>query len=68
LVSVVFVAKRGLAFRRDENVGSPKKISKKFETFFKQIFEKEDAMLLASDFATVSQITNRCQILYHGAS
>jgi len=68
LVSVVFVAKRGLAFRRDENVGSPKKISKKFETFFKQIFEKEDAMLLASDFATVSQITNHCQILYHGAS
>jgi len=55
LVSVVkVVAERGLAFRDDENVGSPRKIFQKiFKTFFKQILKKEDAMFLATGFSTV---------------
>jgi len=32
------------------------------ESFSKQILKKEDAMLLATGFATVSQIANHCQI------
>ena len=56
LVSVVrFIAERGLAFRDDENFGWPRKFYQKiFETFFKQILIKEDAMLLVTGFATVS--------------
>jgi len=33
-----------------------------FKTFFQQILKKEDAMPLATGFATVSQITNHCPI------
>jgi len=65
LVSVVkFIAERGLAFRDDENVGSSRKLfQKNFQTFFQAKFQKkEDAMLLMTDFATVSQIANYCQI------
>jgi len=58
---VKFIAERGLAFRDDENVGSPRKFYQKiFNTFFKQILKKGDAMLLASGFPTVSQIANYC--------
>jgi len=32
------------------------------ETFFKQNFKKGNAMLLVTGFATVSQITNNCQL------
>jgi len=55
LVSVVkFIAERGLAFRDDENAGSPRKFFQKiFKTFLKQILKKEDTMLLATAFATV---------------
>jgi len=55
LVSVVkVIAERGLEFRDDENVGSPRKIFQKiFKTFFKQILKKEDAMFLATGFSTV---------------
>jgi len=55
LVSVVkFIAETGLAFRDDEDVGSPRKIFQKiFKTFFKQILKKEDAMFLATGFSTV---------------
>ena len=56
LVSVVkFIAERGPAFRDDENVGSSRKL-------FQAKLKKEDAMLLVTDFATVSQIANHCQI------
>jgi len=62
LVSIVkFIAERGLAFTDDDNVESHRKFYKKmFKTFFKQIFKKGDAMLLATGFATVSQIANYC--------
>jgi len=55
LVSVVkFIAERGLAFRDDENFGSPRKIFQKiFKTFFQQILKKEDAMFLTTGFSTV---------------
>jgi len=55
LVSVVkFIAERGPAFRDIENVGTPRNFFQKlFKTFFKQIPKKEDAMLLATGFATV---------------
>jgi len=64
LVSVVkFIAERGLAFRDDENVGPPRKFFQKIsKLFFKQILKKEDAMLLATGFATVPQIASDCQI------
>jgi len=64
LVSVVkLIAERGLVFRDDENVGSTIKFFQKmFKTFFKQILKKEDAMLPATCFATVSQIANHCQM------
>jgi len=43
---VKFIAERGLAFRDDENVGLPRKFFQKiFKTYFKQILEKEVAML-----------------------
>jgi len=63
LVSVIkFIAERGLAFRDDENVGSPRSFFQKiFKAFFKQI-EKNDVMLLATGLVTVSQIANPCQI------
>jgi len=65
LVSVVkFIAERGLAFRDDENVGSPRKFSKKFSELFSSKIPKQDAMLLVTDFATVSQIANHCQISF----
>jgi len=59
-ISVVkFIAERELAFRDHENAGSPRKFFKKFfKTFFKQILKKEDAVLLATGFPTVSQTTN----------
>jgi len=62
LVSVVkSIAERGLAFRDDDNVESPRKFYKKmFKTFFKQILKIEDAMPLATGFATVLQIANYC--------
>jgi len=62
LVSVVtFIDERRLAFADNENVGSPKQFFQKtFETFFKQILKKEDAMFLATGCATVSQIANYC--------
>jgi len=62
LVSIAkFIAERGLAFRDDDNVESHRKFYKKIsKTFFKQIFKKEDVMLLATGFATVSQIANYC--------
>ena len=54
LVSVVkFIAERGLAFRDGENAVSPRKF---------QILKKEDTMLLAAGFATVSHIAGHCQI------
>jgi len=38
---VKFIAERGLAFRVDENVGSPRMFFQKiFKTFFKQILKK----------------------------
>jgi len=61
--AVKFIAERGLAFRDDENLGSPRnffqKISKLISSKFKK---KEDAMLLATGFSPVSQIANPCQI------
>jgi len=43
LVSVTkFIAERGLAFRDDENVGSPRKIfQKNFQNFFQANIEKK---------------------------
>jgi len=59
---IKFIAERGLVFRDDENVGSPRKFFQKiFKIFFKQILKKEDAMLPATGFATVSQIANPYQ-------
>jgi len=58
---VKFIAERGLAFRGNENVGSPKKFFQKiFRTFFKKILKKEDAVLLVTGFAPVSHIANYC--------
>jgi len=65
LVSVVkLIAERGLVFRNDENVESPRNFFQKFFTNFFQanIKKQEDAMLLAAGFATVSQIANHCQM------
>jgi len=65
LVSVVkFIAERGLAFKDDENVEwSRKFFQTKFRIFFQaKCSKKEDAMLLVTNFATVSQIANHCQI------
>jgi len=64
LVSIVkFVAERGLAFRNDETVGSPRNFFQIiFQNFFKQNFKKQDAMLLVTGFATVLQIANHYQI------
>ena len=66
LVSVVkFIAER-LAFRADENVESPRTFFQKiFKTSFKEMtrfLSSEDAMLLVTGFATVSQIANHSQI------
>jgi len=65
LVSVIkFIAERGLAFRDDDNVGSPKNFFQKiFKTLLKQKLKKEDAMLLARGLTTVSQIANPYQII-----
>jgi len=62
--AVKFIAERGLAFRDDENVGSPRRVfKKKFQSIFQAKFQKkEDAMLLVTDIATISQIANHCQI------
>jgi len=51
-------------FKDNENVGSPRNFFQKIfiSIFFKQILKKEDATLLATGFATVSQIANHCQI------
>jgi len=65
LVSVVkFISEGGLAFRDDENVGSSREFFQiNFQNFLETKFQKkEDAMLLMTDFATVSQIVNYCQI------
>jgi len=52
-----------LAFRDDKNVGSPRMFIKKIPKHLSSKYErKEDAMLLATGFATVSQIANHCQI------
>jgi len=67
LVSVVkFISERGLAFRDYENVGSSRKFFQKNIQSFSQakLKKKEDAMLLVTDFATVSQIANHCQISF----
>jgi len=67
LVSVVkFIAEQGLAFRDDENVGSSRKFFQKiFQIFIQAKFQKTElAMLLVTDFATVSQIANHCQISF----
>jgi len=55
-----------------KNVGSSRKFfQKNVQNFFKQILKedilKEDTMLLATGFATVSQVANYCQIpmLHH---
>jgi len=63
LVFVIkFIAEQGLAFRDDENVGSPRRFFQKIcKAFFKQK-EKKDVMLLATGLATVLQIANPCQI------
>jgi len=63
---VKFIAERGLEFRDDENVGSSRKF---FQKFFQiliqaQFQKKELALLLATDFTTVSQIANHCQISF----
>jgi len=53
---LVFIAERGLAFRNDENVGLSRNIfQKNFQNFFQAKFQKKDAMLLVTDFATVSK-------------
>jgi len=64
LVSTVkFIAEVGLAFRDSENVGPPRTFFQKiFETFSSKYQKKEDAMLLATGFASVSRIVNHCQI------
>jgi len=67
LVSVVkFIAERGLALRDDENVGSSRKfVFLNLKNFFQEKFQKnEDAVLLVTDFATVSQIANHYQISF----
>jgi len=67
LASVVkFVAERRLAFGDDENVQTFRKFfQQNSQNFFKQNFKKQEAaMLLMTDFTTVSQITNHCQILF----
>jgi len=63
---VKFIAERGLEFRDDENVGSSRKF---FQKFFQiliqaQFQKKELALLLVTDFTTVSQIANHCQISF----
>jgi len=70
LVSVVkFSAERGLAFRGDENDGSPESFSKNCSKLFSSKYlKKEDAMLPAIGFAKVLQIANHCQIQHHVAS
>jgi len=56
LVSVVkFIAERGLAFRDDENIGSPR-------NFFQAKLKKENMLLLVTGFAIASKIANHCQI------
>jgi len=49
-----------------ENVGSSRKFFQKNIQNFSQakLKKKEDAMLLVTDFATVSQIANHCQISF----
>jgi len=47
--AIKFIAERGLMFRDDENVGSPKNTFKKRK-------------LLVSGFATESHIANHCQL------
>jgi len=61
LVSVVkFIADRGLSFGDDQNVGSPREF-KNFQNFFSSKYlKKENAILLAAGFATVSQSANHC--------
>jgi len=63
LVSVIkLIAERGLAFRDDENVQSPRNFFQKISKLISsEYFKKEDAILLATGFATVSQIANHCQ-------
>ena len=58
LVSVVkFIAERRLAFRDDENVGSPRKFFQKiFKTYFKQILKRRCD---ASDDRFCNSFTNR---------
>jgi len=60
-VSVIkFIAERGLAVRgNDEDVGSPRNFSKHFSS---KISKKEDAMLLVTGFAMVSQTAGHGQI------
>jgi len=60
---VKLIAERGLAFRDDENVGSPRTFSKYFQNLFQAKLKKKDAMLLVTGFATVLQIPDHCQIL-----
>jgi len=67
LVSVVkFIAERGLEFREDENVGSSRKFFQKIvQILIEAKFQKTElAMLLVTDFATVSQIADHCQISF----
>ena len=61
-----FIAERGLALRDDENVGSSRKfVFLNLKNFFQEKFQKnEDAVLLVTDFATVSQIANHYQISF----
>jgi len=40
----------------------PETLSKKFSKHFSSKISKKDEMLLVTDFATVSQIANHCQI------
>jgi len=57
------IAERGLAFSLEmrKTLDCPESFPSDFESF-KQMFKKEDAMLLATGFPTVSQIANHCQI------
>ena len=63
LVSVIkFIAEWGRAFRDMKTLYGPETLSKKFSKHFSSKISKKDEMLLVTDFATVSQIANHCQI------
>jgi len=56
------MAERGLAFRDDKYVGSPRKFFQKIFKLFSSKYLKKRCNASSDWFATVSQIANHCQI------